>query len=339
VHLERIVDVNLNRLDESLKLIEDIIRFSFENTYLLAQVREIRNDFLKVKKVLPLNEIVAFRESQHDLGRGAKFDIATKKTSADLIIANLARAKESSRILEEILQSQAFGLSNKVKKIRFQIYDLEKGIYNLTQRKFSPRLYAIIDEKYLSAYRLTEMIDVLKNYGATMIQLRIKNLSDQEFYNCALKIRKAINKSAVHFIINNRIDIAQACHADGVHLGQDDIPTNVARKILGDSYIIGASARNIQEAKLAQNQGADYIGVGAIFKTKTKPDAQICKLTTLKRICQNVDKPVVGIGGITNKNYRAVLKAGADGIAVCSYLFEGDLRKNIRSLTPRKSWL
>ena len=139
------------------------------------------------------------------------------------------------------------------------------------------------------------------------------------------------------FIINNRIDIALASNADGVHLGRYDVPVKVARTALGKGYILGASARNIKEAKLAQVQGADYIGVGSIFKTKTKKDARVCGLSVLKSICKKVTIPVVGIGGITNKNYKSVFKAGASGIAICSYLFEGNLRKNIRRLTGKKS--
>lgn len=334
---ERIIDVNLNRLDESLKFVEDIIRFSLQNKRLLTEMRKIRNDFLKIKKALPLTDIISFRKSTHDLGRGAKFDIQSKKTPEDLITANLARAKESTRIIEETLKTQDIAASNRMKNVRFGLYDLELHINELLRRKFVPRLYAIIDEKYISKYRLNEIIRVLENNGATMIQLRIKTLHDRAFYNYAAKIKKSITKRTIKFIINDRIDIAQACHADGVHLGQHDIAVKAARAILGAGYIIGASAHTIRDAQLAQRQGADYIGVGALFKTKTKTDAPVCGLSVLKSICKKVDIPVVGIGGITKRNYKTVFRAGASGITVCSYLFEGHLRKNIRSLTDKKS--
>lgn len=334
---ERIIDVNLNRLDESLKFTEDIIRFSFQNKKLLIEIRKIRNDFLKIKKTLPMTEIVSFRKSRHDLGRNPKFDTRIKRTSDDLITANLTRAKESSRIVEEIFKTSDIKISNKMKNLRFKVYDLEMYINKFLKKRFTPRFYAILDEKYLMKYRINEIVKILINSGATMIQLRIKTLQDRAFYNYARQIKKSIANPDVKFIINNRIDIALACRADGVHLGQHDLPVKAARTILGEGYIVGASTRNIKDAKLAQAQGADYIGVGSVFKTKTKADALVCGLSVLQSICKKIDIPVVGIGGITDKNYKAVLKAGASGIAVCSYLFEGNVRKNIRALTTRKS--
>ncbi len=333
---ERIADVNLNRLNEALKFIEDVIRFSLENKVLLIRIRKIRNEFLKIKKDISLADIINSRQSSHDLGRAAKFDIQTKKTSEDLIIANLTRAKESARIIEEILKSINLKISNRMKEIRFQLYDLEKYIIGCLKKIFNPRINAVIDEKYLLAYRIKNMMDVLENNGVTMIQLRIKTLSDRKFYNYAVRIKKFLKKKEIKFIINNRLDIARASGADGVHLGQDDMPARMARRILGENYIIGVSAHNIDEANKAEKEGADYIGVGSIFRTKTKSDAHICGLSVLKSICKKITIPVVGIGGITNRNYRDVFRAGAAGIAVSSYLFEGDLLKNISLLTHRK---
>jgi thiamine-phosphate pyrophosphorylase len=336
VNWERIADVNLNRLNEALKFIEDVIRFSLENKVLLIRIRKIRNEFLKIKKDISLADIINSRQSSHDLGRAAKFDIQTKKTSEDLIIANLTRAKESARIIEEILKSINLKISNRMKEIRFQLYDLEKYIIGCLKKIFNPRINVVIDEKYLSAYRIKNMMDVLENNGVTMIQLRIKTLSDRKFYNYAVRIKKFLKKKEIKFIINNRLDIARASGADGVHLGQDDMPARMARRILGENYIIGVSAHNIDEANKAEKEGADYIGVGSIFRTKTKSDAHICGLSVLKSICKKITIPVVGIGGITNRNYRDVFRAGAAGIAVSSYLFEGDLLKNISLLTHRK---
>ena len=335
--LDRIIDVNLNRLDESLKFLEDIIRFSLENKKLLGEIRRIRNNFLAVKKSLPLATIVISRKSYYDLGRSAKFDSQLKKTPRAIIFANLTRAKEASRIIEEILRVQKIEISNSVKEIRFKIYDLEKNISDLLRKKFNPRLYAILDEKYLRLAPIEKTIRLLENHGATMIQLRVKRMADKEFLSYATKIKKMIHKPDIKFIINNRIDIVLACGADGVHLGQDDMPVEIARTILGDSYIIGVSVCNIKDAKRAQKYGADYLGVGAIFKTKTKTDSKVCSLSTLKAIGREVTIPVVGIGGIDYKNYKKVLRVGASGIAVCSYLFEGDLRNNIRSLTVDKT--
>ncbi len=320
-------------MDESLKLIEDLTRFHFENRALLLRIREIRKNFLQFKQSLPLEHIIGARKSHRDLGRKARFDSGKKKNAGGLILSNLSRAKESSRIIEETLKITKIRLSRAMKEIRFQIYDFEKEIVVIQKKKFNPRLHAIIDDQYLRLSDIDKVTNVLINNRATMIQLRVNTLSDRNFLRYANKIRKATMNTDVKFIINNRLDIALACNADGVHVGQKDMPVAKAREILGDTHIIGASTHNLEEARKAEAQGADYLGVGAIYRTKTKHDARVCGLRTLRAVCKAARIPVIGIGGINDKNYRAVLKAGASGIAVASFLFEGHLTKRLRSLT------
>ncbi|UCD05247.1 MAG: thiamine phosphate synthase [candidate division WOR-3 bacterium] len=331
----RIIDVNLNRLDESLKLIEDVARFHIADRQILQQTRKIRNALLDFKKSLPLKRIVGSRRSAEDPGRAAKFDARATKSSTAVIISNLARAKEASRILEETCKVLDPGLSGSMKEIRFKIYDLEKEIVQGIERRFDPRLHVIIDEKYLTSRDAERVTRTLMNNGATMIQLRIKTLSDRAFLKFARRIRKTIGKKDTAFIINNRPDIAVACNAHGLHLGQTDMPISAARRIMGDIAIIGASARTTIEARKAESEGADYLGVGALYTTSTKSDSRRCTITTLRAICRAVEIPVIGIGGINNRNYRSILRAGASGIAVASFIFEGNMKKNLRSLTRK----
>lgn len=329
---ECVLDVNLNRLTESLKFLEDYIRFEMRDRSLLDRTRTMRKDFLGLKRMLPIVHLVRHRKSELDLGRHPAFDSISRNNDADLIFANFSRAKESARGIEEILRRREKRLSKIIKKIRFQIYDLEKLVIEKRQKKFDPRLYGIIDEKYLNRLPLKDMIRILENNGATMIQLRIKNLSSRFFINYAVKIKKLIHNPELKFIINDRVDIALAIDADGVHLGQDDIPLSCAREILGDKFIIGVSVHNFEQAIKAQNDGADYLGVGAIFPTRTKFDARVCGLNLLRCLHKKIKIPIIGIGGINDKNYQKVFKAGASGIAVASYLFEGDLQRNIKAL-------
>lgn len=329
----RIIDVNFNRLDESLKLVEDIVRFQIEDKGLLSQIREIRKDFLALKKVIPLIKIITARQSQKDLGRQERFDLRGKKDTVGILLANFSRAKESSRIIEETMKAIDVQASRMAKNIRFAIYDLERQVVIHQQKRFDPHLHVIIDEQYLDPVKLERIVDILQNNGATMIQLRVKAMSDRRFLSIAKRIRKAIHKPHVKFIINNRLDIALACAADGVHLGQHDLSATDIRKIAGDSLIIGASAHNINQARRNEKQGADYLGVGAIYPTKTKPEAKVCGLRTLKAICRQASIPVIAIGGINARNAGTVIRAGAAGIAVASYLFEDSIRKRIRSLT------
>ncbi|MBN2619686.1 thiamine phosphate synthase [candidate division WOR-3 bacterium] len=333
----RIADVNYNRLNESLKLLEDFIRFSLENKLLLTAVRAIRTQFLRVKKRISMSDVIQARASRSDLGRSPAFDRSARRTSDDIVIANLARVKESARILEEILKTKDVRASAFMKEIRFRLYDLESALYAAMKRCFDPSLHVIIDDHYFMPSRLEQDVKTMVRGGVTMVQLRINDLSDRMFLRYANKIMGVLEGSRVVFIVNNRIDIARACGAHGVHIGQRDLPVRAARDLIGDQGIIGVSARSITQARRAEHDGADYLGVGAVCPTRTKHDARVIGLAGLRGICNAVSIPVIGVGGITNRNYRSVLRAGASGIAVSSYLYQGSLKRNIGSLTGKHS--
>lgn len=332
----RIADVNYNRLNESLKLLEDFIRFSLENRSLLASVRLIRARFLSVKKRIPVADIIDARASRSDLGRSPAFDRRTKRTSEDIVIANLARAKESARILEEIVRTRDVRSGVLMKDIRFRLYDLEGGLYAAASRRFDPSLYVVIDENYVTPSRLERDVKTMVRCGVTMLQLRVKDLPDRTFLRYAERIMAVLEGTRVVFIVNNRADIARACGAHGLHIGQHDLPVRVIRDLIGDQRIIGVSARTVTRARQAERGGADYLGVGSIYATRTKKDARVIGLKGLHRICNAVSIPVVGIGGIDAQHRRSVLNAGASGIAVSSYVFQGSLGQNIRSLTGKR---
>lgn len=155
--------------------------------------------------------------------------------------------------------------------------------------------------------------------GADIVQLRMKDSDGKEMLEQALKIRAIADDYAGIFIVNDRVDIAHLSDADGVHLGQSDIPVKYARKVLGDDKIIGASAHNVQEAIEAENKGANYVGVGSIYTTSTKLDAQQgVGIGVISEVRQAVDIPVIAIGGINRGNIQEVIIAGANGVAVVS---------------------
>ena len=154
--------------------------------------------------------------------------------------------------------------------------------------------------------------------GVTTVQLREKNLETNLFYKKALKVKELTDKYNVPLIINDRIDIMLAIDAAGVHLGQSDMPADIARKIIGQNKILGISASNLTEAKKAYEDGADYLGVGAMFATQTKPDADVTSMNELNKIRENVDIPIVVIGGINCKTIPLFSKIKVDGFAVVS---------------------
>lgn len=184
------------------------------------------------------------------------------------------------------------------------------------------RLYLVTDSEILKGRDFYEEIENALKGGVTTVQLREKNCDGREFLEKAIKLREITRKYGAWLIINDRIDIALLCDADGVHVGQSDIPAMEARKILGNDRIIGVSARTIEEAKEAKLQGADYLGVGAIFPTSTKADAKTITMEQLKAIKESVNIPVIAIGGLTLGRVRLLKQYGIDGYAVISAILK-----------------
>ncbi|MBI5236355.1 MAG: thiamine phosphate synthase [Deltaproteobacteria bacterium] len=184
-------------------------------------------------------------------------------------------------------------------------------------------LYAIIDADRLAPALMPATALELSGAGATIIQLRAKSLGSGEFLKAARDLRAALKDAA--FIVNDRVDIAMMSRADGVHLGQNDIPLIEAKRLLGNGKIIGVSTHNLKEALQAASEGADYIAFGPVFKTRSKRDAQEMKgIACLKEVCDAVQLPVVAIGGITGENARQVIVAGARAVAMISELIDAD---------------
>lgn len=180
------------------------------------------------------------------------------------------------------------------------------------------RLYLVTDRKQLGNRDLAESIEEAIQGGVTLVQLREKSVSTKEFLQLAEKVKEITSRYQIPLIINDRLDIALAIDADGLHVGQDDLPMVKARELLGPDKIIGVSASTLEEALLAEEQGADYLGVGAIFTTATKTDATDVSLKQLEVIKQSVSVPVVAIGGIGPTNLPLVRAAGVDGVSVVS---------------------
>lgn len=194
----------------------------------------------------------------------------------------------------------------------------------LKKSKADYSLYLITDRNALEEKELLESIESAVKGGVTLVQLREKNITAYLYFSLALKVKELLRKYRIPLIINDRVDIALAVDAEGVHLGPEDLPIPSARAIMGPDKIIGASANCIEEAVAFQNQGADYLGVGALFPTNTKNNTEHVTLEQLKVIKEAVNIPVVGIGGINIKNAASVKATGVDGIAAASAIFGND---------------
>lgn len=182
-------------------------------------------------------------------------------------------------------------------------------------------LYAVTDRAWIGKQNLYEQVESALKGGATCVQLREKNLDEELFLEEAIKIKSLCKKYGVPFLINDNVDIAIKCEADGVHVGQEDTAVSKVRKLVGDKMIIGVSVQNINEALESIKNGADYLGVGAMFSTSTKLDANVIPFENLKSICNAVNIPVVAIGGIGKNNIMKLAGSGADGVALVSAIF------------------
>ncbi len=185
-------------------------------------------------------------------------------------------------------------------------------------------LYAVTDRAWVGKQSLYEQVESALKGGATCVQLREKILDEDAFLAEAIEIGALCKRYGVPFFINDNVDIAIKCHADGIHVGQDDMKAAEVRKRVGDDMIIGVSAHSVGEALEAVKNGADCLGVGAVFSTSTKADANVLPKETLRDICAAVDIPVVAIGGINKSNISCLSGSGVDGVALVSAIFGAD---------------
>lgn len=196
--------------------------------------------------------------------------------------------------------------------------------------KKSLLLYAVTDRKWSDNDTFYTHIEESLEGGVTFLQLREKNLDTDSFFKEAIKIKELCKKYNLPFIINDNVEIALKSNADGIHVGQDDMNAKEVRKLIGNDKILGISVQTVEQALLAQEQGANYLGVGSIFTTTSKDDAKNVSINTLKEICNAVNIPVVAIGGIDKDNIKQLSKTGINGIAVISAIYAN---KNIKEAT------
>ncbi|MBQ2082228.1 MAG: thiamine phosphate synthase [Lachnospiraceae bacterium] len=194
-------------------------------------------------------------------------------------------------------------------------------------------LYAVTDRHWLSGRSLTEVVKNSLDGGVTFVQLREKELDKETFLKEALEIKELCSRYNVPFVINDNVELAKKIDADGVHVGQSDMEAGDVRAMLGPDKIIGVSAQTVEQEILAEKRGADYLGVGAVFKTGSKADADDVSFETLKAICDAVSIPVIAIGGITLENVKELSGSGICGIAVISAIYAAaDIKKAAEDL-------
>ena len=347
----RIIDANINRISEGIRVLEDLSRFYFNEYSLTNELKQLRH--LVRKSILEIEvskKLIDFRDSQNDIGLNISQEsrLDDKNDIQEIISGNSKRIQEGLRVVEENLKIIGFfELSKKYESFRYLFYDMEKRFHKILQRSKRKNInnkdiYCILCEELSNGKSNIEVVKILIDSGIEIIQYREKEKSMLEKYNQCLEIRKLTKESGAIFIVNDHVDLAKAVNADGVHIGQDDLPIEVVREFVGDEMIIGLSTHSIAQAKEAVKRGADYIGVGPIFKTDTKKD--VCApvgFEYLDFVVNNIDLPFVAIGGIKQGNILDIINHGAKTVAMVSEIVcAKDISKkikNIRKLISNKS--
>lgn len=333
VSVWRIVDANLNRASEGLRVVEEIARFILDHEQLTARVKQCRHQLAGVCRhpAFRYDELIATREAESDVGGAGAYSESEGRRSSygEIAVANMKRVQEAARALEEFgkLLSPEIGFA--FKRFRFQTYTLEKELAAALGHMEHPSpnwdLYVITGEALSKGRSAAEVAEQAVAGGAGVIQLREKKHSARELVVMGREIQQITRRAGVLFIVNDRVDVALTLDADGVHVGQDDMQLADVRKLLGPQKIIGVSVHSVAEARLAEQGGADYLGIGPIYYTGTKEDARTPAGTQLIRdIKQAVSLPCVAIGGINHSNAAEVARAGADGAAVISAVVGAD---------------
>jgi len=325
----RIIDANLNRASEGLHLLEELARLMLNDAELARQMKTMRHEI--VRGDLAFNKaLIQSRDSAGDVGADIEVPGEGGKELPIIVVANARRVQEALRILEELAKVPGTTPKlepNKFKKARFDLYNIEQKLLSrLLRRDKTGRLtglYAIIDSQALGERSHLEVAGQLIRGGASAIQLRHK-LGGRDELAIAQKLKELCAENGVLFIVNDHLDIALTAGADGLHLGQQDLPVRTARRLLPIDMIVGVSVTTVKQARAAEGSGADYIAVGSMYPTKSKEMAKVVGLARLRKVRGAVSLPLVAIGGISEGNAGEVAAAGADGVAVIGAIMQAE---------------
>jgi thiamine-phosphate pyrophosphorylase len=343
------IDANLNRSSEGLRVLEDVARFLLNDAELRQRLRTLRHDLARETKSLRV-KLLSPRDAEHNGGRPYpsgenKLDRETIALPSllDLVTANAKRVEEALRVIEELAKLPEISPmlnSARLEQARFALYTLERDLISRISRRDKVErmtgLYVVLDRQFLVGRDELDIACQAIEGGARVIQLRDKQSKKGELLPVAEKLKELCGQADVLFIINDHLDLAMAVDADGVHVGQGDLPLPVIRRELPVDKIVGCSVTTLSQATKAQDEGADYIAAGSIFPTTTKEGVSLVGVEILKQVRQTVSIPVVAIGGINQDNVGEVVAAGAGAVAVISaVLGQEDVRGAVRQLVAR----
>ncbi|MEM8780935.1 MAG: thiamine phosphate synthase, partial [Cyanobacteria bacterium P01_G01_bin.49] len=317
--IPRILDANLDRTREGLRIIEEWCRLGLENSNLAENCKQMRQEIARWHS----SDLRMARDTPNDPGISLSHPQEEKRSSIDqLLQANLCRVQEGLRVLEEYGKLYDPKMGASFKKIRYQVYTLESHLLQSYryQKLKNASLYLVTSPQE----NLLKIVEKALQGGLKLVQYREKNADDIIRLETARELCKICHQYDALFIINDRADLALAVNADGVHLGQQDIPIRLARQILGPNRIIGRSTTNQQEMTKAIAEGADYIGVGPVYATPTKIGKKPAGLDYVNYASKNSSVPWFAIGGIDPININEVIAAGGKKFAVVRAIMQAE---------------
>ncbi|WP_026478767.1 thiamine phosphate synthase [Alkaliphilus transvaalensis] len=318
MNLYRIVDVNVNRVSEGIRVLEDLARFVYEVPTITDDLRKLRHQVRKTMNRIPLTN---YRDAAKDIG----FEISVnssldkKESISNLVEANFKRVQEGIRSIEETLKVLGHYEESKIyEALRFHSYEIERRYPVLKKPILDTDLYGITGEEFSKGRDNIQVVTEMLKADIKVIQYREKDKSKREKYLQCLEIRRLTREAGALFIVNDDLDLALSVKADGIHIGQEDVPIEEIRKYSGN-LMVGLSTHNPQQAMEAVEKGADYIGVGPVFPTQTKKDVVKSQgLAYLSWVAENINIPYVAIGGINAANITSVKEKGGRCIAMIS---------------------
>jgi len=322
----RIIDANFNRGREAARLMEEYCRFALNSSELAGRAKKLRHQICDAVAKLDANILIAARDVHTDVGRGMTVQGQLERRNLyDCFTAAAKRLTEALRALAETTQTLQPDVAKVFEKLRFDAYSLEKDTLtksNTAQKFSSVRLYLLLNATCDSSdSQILDLVADCAAGGADCIQLRAKGVADGRTFELAAQVVNICKDAGIICIINDRVDIAAAVGADGVHLGQDDLPLDQGRKMQLAPMIFGLSTHSIDQLKSAISQRPDYVSLGPVFATGTKSQlapAGLKYVTEAMQILSDTGIGHVAIGGITVANIEQVLKAGAKNVALCS---------------------
>jgi thiamine-phosphate pyrophosphorylase len=325
----RIIDANINRATEGLRVVEEFCRFGLSDVHLTRRCKELRHQLSEALATIGLAPLQAARDTDEDVGTAISTPAESNRTSLEHIAtANWERIKQALRVIEEYVKLVSAKTAARIESLRYQAYTLEKACAitaDSQRRLIEARLYVLIDA-VSSECAWVERVRGLIDGGVDAIQLRAKERTDVALLTRARLLRQVIDESSLRplFIMNDRADLAVLARADGVQVGQEDLPVREVRQIVGPDLLVGVSTHNLEQARQAVLDGANYLGCGPVFPSGTKHFDHFPGLDFLREVASEIALPAFAIGGITQSNLPQVLASGITRVAVGRAIWESE---------------